>query len=184
MKNVILVLLAAVIIMTSLTIIKSCQRRSASKNSLSGSGQIRLKSSAFGQNKTIPSLYSCLGGSINPPLAWDSIPANAKSLALIVDDPDAPAGTFTHWLVWNIDPATNFIKENSWPPEATIGKNSAGQDSYAGPCPPAGLHHYRFMLFALDIKLQLPATSGANELQSAMKAHIIDQAMLVGLFRK
>lgn len=145
-----------------------------------------LISPSFEDNGTIPKKFTCEGGNINPELRIENVPAGAESLALIMHDPDAPMpGGFTHWVVWNIAPATTLIKEESMPPGAAEGRNtrSAG---YTGPYPPPGhgVHHYEFHLYALDMMLDLPTTSGKAKLEAAMQGHIIEETKLVGLYER
>ncbi|HUC01872.1 MAG TPA: YbhB/YbcL family Raf kinase inhibitor-like protein [Candidatus Paceibacterota bacterium] len=143
-----------------------------------------ITSSAFEDGATIPEKFTCAGGDINPELLIQNVPEEAKSLALIVYDPDAPmVGGFTHWTVWNIDPGTAIIKEESTPPGSMEGQNSGGKIGYMGPCPPAGApHHYHFCLYALDAPLDLLVGAPAGELQEAIDAHRIAKAELVGLY--
>lgn len=148
-----------------------------------GSGKMRLASPAFGQNQPIPAKYTCQGEEVSPPLVAEDVPVNAKSLALVMDDPDAPLGTFVHWTVWNVAPRGAF-KEGAVPGGAVEGMNGADNQGYIGPCPPAGTHRYVFKLYALDATLQLPATAGARELEAAMEGKVIERAALVGLYRK
>jgi len=140
-----------------------------------------LKSGAFEDNHTIPVKYSCDGSNINPPLNIQGMPMSTKSLALIVDDPDAPNGTFDHWIMWNIPPKDK-IEENSAP--GVQGKNGKGENKYTGPCPPNGTHHYHFKIFALDKMLDLSSASGKKELENAMQGHILSSAELIGLFER
>jgi Raf kinase inhibitor-like YbhB/YbcL family protein len=143
-----------------------------------------ITSPAFAENAAIPSLYTCNGKNINPPLRITNMPADTKSLTLIMDDPDAPRGTWVHWTVWNIDPSTTAIGEDSVP-EATIeGITSFGKPGYGGPCPPSGTHRYHFKIYALDTLLDLPSHAEKNELEEAMKGHIIAHAELVGVYSK
>ncbi|RMF21074.1 MAG: YbhB/YbcL family Raf kinase inhibitor-like protein [Cyanobacteria bacterium J083] len=142
---------------------------------------MKITSPAFAHNTMIPKKYTCQGEDINPPLVISDIPASAVSLALIVDDPDAPMRTWNHWLIWNIKPTTE-IKENSAP--GIQGKNSWGRNDYGGPCPPSGMHRYFFRLYALDCELNLPEGATRKSLENAMKGHIIEQAELMGLYRK
>ncbi|MNE13477.1 putative kinase inhibitor [compost metagenome] len=142
---------------------------------------LTVKSSAFKHNEFIPSKYTCDGLNINPELIIEEIPAATKSLALIVDDPDAPNGTFCHWLMWDIPPK-NTIKEDSTP--GTEGKNSMRENSYFGPCPPRGTHHYHFKVYALNTKLNLPVNTDEQELLNAMKGHIISSGDLIGLYKR
>lgn len=142
---------------------------------------LQVTSTAFEHNGTIPTKYTCEGSEINPPLEIDQIPDKTKSLALIVEDPDAPGGVFDHWLVWNIPPQ-NMIKENSNP--GISGANSGGKTGYHGPCPPKGSHRYFFHVFALDTELELMAGSGKDELKEAMKAHILASGVLMGTYER
>lgn len=142
---------------------------------------LTIKSSAFKNNEFIPSKYTCDGLNINPDLMVEDIPANTISLAVIIDDPDAPNGTFCHWLVWDIPPK-NTIKEDSRP--GTQGRNSMHENKYFGPCPPSATHHYHFKVYALNAKLNLPQNTGEKELLNAMKGHIISSGDLVGLYKR
>ena len=145
---------------------------------------MKIVSSTFDNNQNIPSKYTCDGENINPPLTFSVIPNNAKSLVLIVDDPDAPGGVWTHWILFNISPAIQNITENSVPPEAIQGITSFGSNRYGGPCPPFGTHHYFFKLFALDTKLNLTDKTDSENLQEAMKGHVIEQTQLVGIYSR
>jgi Raf kinase inhibitor-like YbhB/YbcL family protein len=147
-------------------------------------GQLVLKSTGFMHQSPIPSQYTCDGENINPALEIISAPAEAKSLALIVDDPDAPAGVWVHWLLWNIAPDTTKIAENTAPQGAVQGKTDFGDNKYGGPCPPSGTHRYQFKLYALDTLLDLSQTARKKDLEKAMKGHILDETMLVGLYSR
>jgi Raf kinase inhibitor-like YbhB/YbcL family protein len=141
-----------------------------------------VKSPAFESNKNIPSKYSCDGDEVNPPLTIESIPTGTKTIALIIDDPDAPRGTFDHWVMWNIPPADK-IAENSVP--GTQGLNGANQQSYIGMCPPSGTHRYFFKVYALDAKLDLKANSTKKkDLEKAMQGHILAKGELTGLYQR
>ena len=131
---------------------------------------MQVESSAFKAGNSIPVKYTCEGKNINPPISFKQIPQEAKSLALIIEDPDATKGTFDHWVIWNIEPSTQ-IEENSAP--GIEGKNGSGKVEYTGPCPPAGtgIHHYYFKVYALDKKLSLEKGSGKIQLQKAMQGH-------------
>lgn len=142
---------------------------------------MKITSPVFEHNSSIPAKYTCEGSDINPPLLIQDIPGEAKELALIVEDPDAPAGLWIHWVVYNI-PITGSIEENSIP--GTQGNNTLSQPSYHGPCPPSGTHRYFFKIYALDEKLNLRASLSKGALEKAMQGHIIDQAELVGLYKK
>jgi len=146
---------------------------------------LKLVSSEFGDNGRIPIKYTCLGKNINPPLEISGVPEEAKSLVLIMDDPDAikPAGkVWDHWVVWNIDVEIKLIEEDSIP--GIQGRNSGGRIGYGGPCPPDGEHRYFFKLYALDKKLNLEKGSTKKEVEDAMKNSVISKTQLVGLFSK
>jgi Raf kinase inhibitor-like YbhB/YbcL family protein len=144
-----------------------------------------LTSPSFENGGMIPQKFACDGGGINPELDIQNVPQSAKSLALIVHDPDAPlVGGFTHWVVWNIDPATTVIKDESVPPGSVEGNNGAGKLGWTAPCPPSGTHHYNFMLYALDDTLNLAQGATDTQLQAAMASHIVEQTELVGLYAK
>lgn len=142
-----------------------------------------LTSSAFSEGGAIPAMYTCDGQNIDPPLSISGVPKNAKSLALTLEDPDAPSGTFVHWVVYNIDSATREIGQGT-EPMAAYGKNGTGKTGYTGPCPPSGTHRYYFKLYALDT--MLPATEGLSkeQLLDAMHGHIIGMAQLMGTYKK
>lgn len=156
---------------------------SCAKNSLT-SNSMEIKSPAFANNENIPAKYTCDGDDINPPLQFSDVPGNAKSLVLISDDPDAPTGTWVHWTIWNIDPATTEITENSIPAGAIEGTTSFGEIGYGGPCPPSGVHRYYFKLYALDTKLELPPTSKKEDIKKAMTRHVLASAELIGLYQR
>ena len=151
--------------------------------SAKAAGEEKVTSSAFSEGGNIPAKYTCDGSDASPPLQFGGFPAGAKSLVLIVDDPDAPGRLFTHWLVWNMDPKTNSIAEGAGP-KGVQGKNDFGKSAYGGPCPPSGTHRYYFKVFALDKQLELPAGSGRRELDKAMKDHVIGQAQLMGRYSR
>jgi Raf kinase inhibitor-like YbhB/YbcL family protein len=144
----------------------------------------RLLSPAFTNGATIPSQYTCLGADTSPPLAWVDAPKGTKSLVLIVDDPDAPSGTFVHCVVYDLDSATNRLAENASSSASPIqGVNGFGHLGYGGPCPPRGApHHYHFRLFALASPLGLKPGASAGEVLNALKGHVLGVAELVGTF--
>jgi Raf kinase inhibitor-like YbhB/YbcL family protein len=146
--------------------------------------QMKISSTAFGHNGQIPTRYTCEDSDVNPPLRFEGVPADAKSLALIVDDPDAPMGTWVHWVVWNIDPKGTEIKENSVPKGSTQGMNDFRKHDYGGPCPPSGTHRYFLKLYALDMTLNISANTTKATLESAMKGHILAEAQLIGLYTR
>lgn len=147
-------------------------------------GDLRISSAVFVEGGSIPAKYTCDGGDVNPPLTMENVPAGSRSLALIVDDPDAPVGMWVHWVVWNISPATVEIKEGSIPAGAREGKNDWRRNSYGGPCPPSGTHRYFFKLYALDATLNLGPDSSKKDLERAMHGHVIAQAQLMGVYRR
>jgi Raf kinase inhibitor-like YbhB/YbcL family protein len=147
-------------------------------------GNMRIESPSFAQNGAIPAAHTCDGGDISPPLAISGVPEGAASLALIVDDPDAPIGTWTHWTVWNIPADSASIAEGSVPRGAVEGTTSFGKTGYGGPCPPSGTHRYFFKLYALDAALSLPPSADAAALEAAMEGHVIDKAGLVGTYAR
>jgi len=143
--------------------------------------ELRITSSAFVHKGFIPAKYTCDGDDINPPLEIDGIPERAQSLVLIVDDPDAPMGTWDHWVVWDVSPAKK-IEENSVP--GTEGLNDFGKHSYGGPCPPSGTHRYFFKIYALDTKLALSPNSRKKDVERAMEAHVLAKGEILGLYAR
>ncbi|MCU7551228.1 YbhB/YbcL family Raf kinase inhibitor-like protein [Chitinophagaceae bacterium LB-8] len=144
---------------------------------------MKLESSDFKHGEAIPSVFTCQGEDRSPSLKISDVPAEAKSLVLILDDPDAPNGRWVHWLVWNIPPETGGIDGNHVPKEAVQGKNSWGRTSYGGPCPPSGTHRYFFKLYALDEMLSL-SSADVKALEKEMEPYIIDQSELMGTYSK
>jgi len=142
---------------------------------------LQISSPAFGTNQVIPAQYTCEGKDINPPLEIAGIPEKARSLVLIVDDPDAPGKTWVHWVVWNI-PITHHINENSIPGEQ--GVNDFKCTAWGGPCPPSGTHRYFFKAYALDTLLQLSSTTTKKELEQAMGEHILAFGELIGIYNR
>lgn len=143
-----------------------------------------LTSTAFEQGGPIPPKYSCDGEDISPPLAWDKPPAETRSLALIMDDPDAPVGTWVHWVVFAIPPELIALPEGMQGSElaVTVGENSWGRSDYGGPCPPSGTHHYFFKLYALDTALNLDKSASKKQVLAAMDGHILAEADLMGTY--
>jgi len=141
-----------------------------------------LTSSAFVEGKLIPPRYTCDGLDISPPLAWDNAPRGTQSFALIMDDPDAPAGTWVHWVLFNLPAQTQQLAKAA--PRGTQGRNSWGRLGYGGPCPPSGTHRYFFRLYALDALLQQPAGSNKEQVLRAMQGHLLAQAELMGVYTR
>ncbi len=146
--------------------------------------KMTLTSPSFLNHQFIPSKYTCDGEDINPPLEINNIPKGARSLVLIVDDPDAPNGDWVHWLIWNIKADSRKIAENSIPEGAVQGVTSFGYRHWGGPCPPSGMHHYHFKLYALDNFLDLGGQNDKTKLIQAMQGHVLDNGQLIGLYKR
>ncbi len=149
-----------------------------------GPGQLNVSSPAFEENGNIPRQYTCDGKDVSPPLTIEQVPKQARSLALIVDDPDAPGGTWVHWVVWNIPPEVRDIKENTAPPGGAQGKNDFKKNGYGGPCPPGGTHRYFFKVYALDTTLRIGRDATASDLRKAMKGHVLAEGQLIGRYKR
>lgn len=145
--------------------------------------KMQITSSQFKHGDSIPALYTCEGKDISPPLYFINVPEEAQSLALIVDDPDAPKGTFVHWLVWNLPPTLTAITD-ALPKDAIQGTNDFHRASYGGPCPPSGTHRYFFKLYALDKTLDLDSKATKIKLAKAMQGHILQTAELIGTYQR
>jgi len=141
---------------------------------------MRITSQAFTDGGMIPDRYTLYGENRIPPIHLEGVPEQARSLALIVDDPDAPHGTFNHWIVFNMDPKLSDIEEGSVPSMAMQGRNDFGEARYGGPRPPSGEHRYFFRAYAIDHVLLLPRGSKRQELEREMKGHVLDSATLMG----
>jgi len=147
---------------------------------------MRLRSPAFADGEPVPARHTCDGEDVSPELRWSDVPEGATSLALTCADPDAPRGTFTHWLVWDLSPATDGIDCGEVPDGARQGRNDFGTVGYAGPCPPPGhgVHHYHFRLFALPGPVPLPEGSTVTELYEAIAGRTLASAELVGIYQR
>jgi len=152
-------------------------------------GSIKLTSSAFKDGEQIPRQYTCDGVNVSPPLEWSGVPKSAKTVAIIVEDPDAPSGTWVHWVVYNL-PADNIGMVENLPSTENLkagglqGRNDFGNIGYGGPCPPSGTHRYLFRIYALDSDLALKAGATKAEVEKAMEGHIVAQGQLMGTYRK
>ena len=167
-----------------LMLIASCAKQQENQiEKTVGVVNMKITSSVFVNNGTIPSEFTCDGNNISPHLMISEVPKNAKSLALIMDDPDAVIGTFVHWVAWNIPPDTEHLQKAS-EPKAVLGKGGSGKLGYIGPCPPSGTHRYFFKLYALDTTLNLPEGSSKADLEKAMQGHIIEQTQLMGTYKR
>jgi Raf kinase inhibitor-like YbhB/YbcL family protein len=155
----------------------------------SGPMDIQLISGAFEDGEPIPAQYTCQGKNISPPLAWSSPPVGAKSFALILDDPDAPRGTWVHWVVYNLPANTIGLPEgvkadSVLPGNALQGKNDYKRNDYGGPCPPSGTHRYFFKIYALDTALDLKAGATKDDVLRAMEGHVLAHGQLMGTVKK
>ncbi len=151
--------------------------------------EIKLESSVFENGAMIPAEYTCDGTDISPPLQWGAVPHGTASIALICDDPDAPMGTFVHWVLYNLPPETRQLHEN-FPDDETLpdgtrqGMSDFGKIGYGGPCPPGGTHRYFFKIYALDIILDITLVSDKANLISTMEGHILGQGELMGKYKR
>ncbi len=150
---------------------------------------LSITSTAFKQGERIPSKYTCDGSDVSPGLEWSDVPDSTRSFTIIADDPDAPVGTWIHWVFYHILGETRTLPE-AVPPDANLpdgsrqGKNSWGRPGYGGPCPPGGTHRYFFKLYALDTVLELPSGVSKDDLLKAMKGHILAEAELMGVYSR
>ena len=144
---------------------------------------MKLTSSAFENEGDIPSEFTCDGADISPPLTISEVPEKTKTLALICDDPDAPMGTFVHWVVWNIPSDTKEIAKGT-EPQGMQGKTDFGKQGYGGPCPPSGTHRYFFKIYALDTEINFEESSTKKDLEKAMEGHILAEAQLMGNYQR
>ncbi len=151
--------------------------------------EIKLTSTAFKEGQPIPATYTCKGVNVSPPMEWSGVPKTAKTVAIIADDPDAPAGTWVHWVLYNL-PADNIGLVENLPATENLktggfqGENSSGKIGYDGPCPPSGTHRYFFEIYALDAELPLKAGATKAEVEKAMSGHIVAQGQLMGTYRR
>ena len=145
---------------------------------------MKITSTAMDGDCNIDSKYTCEGDNVSPPLTFSDVPPETKSLALIMDDPDAPNGTFTHWVLYDMDPNTAELAENTPPASGKSGLSGYGKTGYGGPCPPSGTHHYHFKLYALDAETGLAEGASKSEVESAMEGHVISGVETVGLYAK
>jgi Raf kinase inhibitor-like YbhB/YbcL family protein len=193
MKKIIFIALAALIILALAAGIIIFKRKPNSEKINSEANTVenqeikinmKLTSPAFENNSLIPAKYTCDGENVSPPLKISDVPEGTISLALVVDDPDAPAGDWTHWVVWNIDPNLSEIVEGKSPNGAVIGANDFGKREWEGPCPPSGTHHYQFRLYALDTKLDISPEDTKNSFSKSLEGHILQETKLIGLYKK
>ena len=146
--------------------------------------ELKISSPAFENGGEIPKKYTCDGANVNPPLKIENAPSNAKSLALVFDDIDAPRGTYVHWILWNMNPDVKEIKENSVPEGVVQGVHNFKKRHYGGPCPPKRAHKYIFKIYALDTLLNLNPNGTKKDLEKVMEGHIISRVQLTGLYKR
>jgi Raf kinase inhibitor-like YbhB/YbcL family protein len=154
-----------------------------------GGNSMELKSPAFGEGDMIPKKYTCDGQDISPPVEWTSVIKGAQTLALICDDPDAPGGTWVHWVIFNLPNDTKNLAENiphlkELPNGAKQGTNDFGKIGYGGPCPPGGTHRYYFKIYSLDTDLDLEAGATKAQLLQAIEGHILEEGQLMGKYKR
>jgi Raf kinase inhibitor-like YbhB/YbcL family protein len=165
------------------------QAKNQINTKIKGGKTMEIKSSSFNHEGMIPAKYTCDGQNVSPPLAWSGAPEKTKGFALICDDPDAPAGTWVHWVIFDIPASVNSLPEK-FPRQEEIagmgksGKNTSGHYGYDGPCPPGGTHRYYFKLYALDTLLNLSAGLSKEDLLKAMKGHVLAEAQLMGRYKR
>lgn len=170
------------ILVSSVTLL-CCQpsHTSTQKDNALERGGLAVTSSAFAPQQPIPPRYTCDGGDAFLPVAFSGVPQGAKSVAIVFDDPDAPGGTWTHWIAWNIPTQSASIVDGQ---AGVVGRNSWDKNAYGGPCPPGGEHRYIFHVYALDTTLELPAASDAAALRAAMAKHVVASGELVGVYTR
>ena len=152
-------------------------------------GKIDVRSSAFNEGDRIPSDFTCDGADISPPIEWSGVPANAQSLAIIVEDPDAPSGNWTHWLVYDLPPdltqlPAGISSGENLPIGGSQGRTDFGALGYGGPCPPSGTHRYLFKVYALDAMLHMKPGASKQALFQAMRGHILAEGVLMGKYKR
>ena len=184
MRNIFLLIVA-------INIVLSACGTSTTPTEAAVTNQLTIKSDAFVSGQSIPAKYTCIGRNISPPLTWNEPPAGTQSFALIMDDPDAPVGTWVHWVLYNIPLAKRDLQEdlpitgkNMDPNAIYVGKNSSGNIGYDGPCPPSGTHRYIFKLYALDTTINLLPGVTREQILKEMDGHILAQSELVGTLSK
>jgi len=176
-------------LVSGIAFLEPCSARGLEGMKGGGTMKITVTSAVFQEGGMIPEKYTCDGADISPPLAWSAAPAGTKSIALICDDPDAPMGTWVHWVVCDIPSSVNGLPEHVPPLErlengARQGANDFGKVGYGGPCPPGGTHRYFFKLYALDVKLALSGRVTKERLRGAMGGHILAEGQLMGKYKR
>jgi Raf kinase inhibitor-like YbhB/YbcL family protein len=183
-----------IVLLAAVSGLTSCGQEPKGAPELISAATIRLQSQSFREGAPIPKAHTCDGADTSPPLDWSGVPENARSLALIVEDPDAPGGTFTHWILFNLPPDLAGLEEalaadlevsvSRTGAKGRQGKNDFGKVGYGGPCPPSGTHRYYFVLYALDHRPELESGATRRELLAAMKGHVVAQGRLMGRYSR
>jgi len=186
-------MLKNVVISVMMLVLLFCSCKDSEQADLGAEGgkkmEIKITSSAFADGGLIPAKYTCDGADVSPPLQWDAVPEGTKSIALICDDPDAPMGTWVHWVIFGLPAETKELAENI-PPDRTLpsgakqGTSDFGRIGYGGPCPPSGTHRYFFKIYALDAEVGLEAGASKRQLLGAMEGHILEQGQLIGKYKR
>ena len=176
--------LRVAILLVLVPLLAGCGDASSSPADIDAPETITVTSSAFADGEPIPQRYTCDGDEVSPPLAWTGVPAAAAAVALVVDDPDAPSGTFTHWVVLDVPPATTSSDEGDVPAGGIQAASSAGPATYAGPCPPSGTHHYRFTVIALDEVTGLGEGATLDDALTAVDEHATARGTLTGTYSR
>lgn len=181
-SKLIILIILVVLVVVGVLVYKNYQSTPNPSSKIMRSNTLKLTSSAFEHNGPIPEKYTCDGQDFSPPLAIAGVPSSAKSLALILHDPDAPAaGGWDHWIIYNLPPMIVKLGDGE-PSPGVLGVGSSGEANYQGPCPPSGTHRYFFKLYALDAELPLPPGASKSEMETMMRGHIVDEAELIGLY--
>ncbi len=180
-----------VFLVPAVVVFCGCERDEEARANKTGGRKMEIKvsSSAFEPNGVIPAKYTCDGAGISPPLQWEGVPEETESIALICDDPDAPMGTFVHWVLYDMPADTKKLDENvpadkTLPNKAKQGITDFGKIGYGGPCPPSGTHRYYFKIYALDMQLGLEAGASKSQLLKAMEDHILGKGELMGKYKR
>lgn len=191
MKRKLLLWLAAVVLLVAACGTGRDQKPTPTARGQTKGGKmaIDLKSPAFEEGSVIPTRYTCDGQDISPPLSWSSVPDDTRSLALVTYDPDAPGGTFVHWVLFNVPPDARELAEDipdqeRLPNGAAQGVNGFGKVGYMGPCPPSGTHRYFFEIYALDTTLDLGAGTTREDLDGAIQGHVLAEGRLMGTYQR
>jgi Raf kinase inhibitor-like YbhB/YbcL family protein len=171
-------------LLATLVSLAGCGDPSEEEPAVTAPDVITVTSTAFQNDQPIPARFSCDGDNVSPPLAWQGVPAEARALALVVDDPDAPRGTFVHWVVLDISPSSTSVPEAQVPAGGRQATNSADNSAYFGPCPPSGTHHYRFTVYALSAPTGLPDGTKLGRALEAIESAAVARGRLVGTYAR